>query len=213
MSECLKPGAAVDHGAFVQIPGNVQKKGMQHPKRERLIDGDQYDDCCRQPSPEVPFEERQQIARDQRDMRHRPEYQGGNQQPERITIPGTCQRVTAKRSHHQRDRHSADHHNNGIQDIAPELFLNPGAIVPVPGEGAAGLGQGEDPIDSIAPVGLGEKISLNFERSPDRPDKWPDRNHQPEDDHRGGKPRQQARRFLCSSCHVTGSCDGSRARS
>jgi len=62
MSEGLKPCAAIDHSAFIQILGDVQKERMQHPKRERLVDCDQHDDGRGFDAPDVPFKEWQQIA-------------------------------------------------------------------------------------------------------------------------------------------------------
>ena len=48
MPEGLETVASVYHRALVQILRDVFEEGMQHPKREGLVDRDQYDDGCRQ---------------------------------------------------------------------------------------------------------------------------------------------------------------------
>jgi hypothetical protein len=43
-AEGLEARAAIDHGAFVEILGDRQEEGVQHPQREGLVDGDKDDD-------------------------------------------------------------------------------------------------------------------------------------------------------------------------
>ena len=92
----LKPCAAIDQRAFVQILGDRQEEAVQHPQGEGLVDRHQNDDRRRQIAPDVQLKERQQIAGYQRDMRHRAEYQCRNQNPERIAAARPRQRIAAQ---------------------------------------------------------------------------------------------------------------------
>ncbi len=59
---------------------------------EGLVDRHEHDDRGRQVPPQVPLEERQEIPRHQRDVRHRPEDEREHEEPEGIA-PRPCQRI------------------------------------------------------------------------------------------------------------------------
>ena len=98
MPECLELGAAVDSSAFVQFLRDVLEEGVQHPESERLIDGNEHDDCRRQNAPDVPFKERQHVTRYKCDRGHGTENQCNDQEPECVAIAGARQRVATKGS-------------------------------------------------------------------------------------------------------------------
>ena len=187
MAKGLEPCAAIDHGAFIQILGNVQKKGMQHPQGKGLVDRDQHDDRGRQMPPQVPFEKRQHVARDQRDMRHGAKHQRDHQQPEGIAKPRPRQSVAAQGAERQRNRDCCGHHDAGVQDVAPKPAFNPRPDIALPREGRAGLGNGHRPRQRIHPIGTRKEIALHLERAPEGPDKGKGGQYHPQHDKARGQ--------------------------
>ena len=102
---------------------------MQHPQRERLVDGDQHDDCGWQDAPDVQLEERQQIAGNQRDVWHGAKDQRRDQHPEGIAMARPRQCIAAERAYKQRDASDGNGNNQRVDGRPPEFIFDPCTFV------------------------------------------------------------------------------------
>ena len=115
-------------------------------------------------------------------MRHRPEHQRNDQDPEGIAEAGARQRIAAKRSKRQRDRDHRQRHDAGVEGRLPEFLFQPGAFIAGTGRGGARLGQRANAEQRIAPVLTREEIGLDLEASPQRPEERHRGQRQPQDE-------------------------------
>ena len=94
--------------------------------------------------------EGQKIARHQRHMWHRAEYQCDHQDPKDIAIARPRKCIATKCAKRQRNGDYRNNHDQGIQPCPPEFILDPNCPLPLVREFLAGIFGGDGHTCNIA---------------------------------------------------------------